>query len=117
MAYSSGSAGAFNPIGNTVVITCDNTAPTAVQVVQNFSTLPSFCQYRFFNSGSGMIFLGWGANAALASAAAVVPSTTTVSLPIAPGSIEIVSLPSNTYITGIGNTGPNVLYITPGVGM
>ena len=49
--------------------------------------------------------------------AAVVPSTTTVSLPVFPGAIEIVSLPSNTFITGIGNTGPNILYITPGIGV
>ena len=60
MAYNPPVAGAFFPIGNTVVVTADNTAPAAVQVVQNYTTMNSYCQYRIYNSGSGVVFLGYG---------------------------------------------------------
>ena len=74
-------------------------------------------QYRIFNSGSNLIFLGWGANSSIANTNATVVSTTANSLPVLPGTLEIVSLPSNTYMTAITSSGTSQVYVTPGLGI
>jgi len=110
-------AGAFTPLGNTVTFLANTAAPTAVQVVQGLSTSVSFCQYRIFNSGQNLIFLGVGSSATIANNNATVVTTTANSIPVLPGSLEIVSLPANSYFTGITASGTSQIYVTPGLGI
>jgi hypothetical protein len=117
MAYNSGAAGAFTPIGNTVTFLANTAAPAAVQANHNYATFPSYCQYRIFNSGSNLIFLGYGASATIANNNATVVSSTANCIPVLPGTLEIVSLPSNTYLTAITSSGNSQVYVTPGNGV
>lgn len=116
MAYSSGISGAFNPTGNTVTFLANTTPPTSVQSFTVSNT--SYCQYRIFNSGSNLVFLGWGNTATIANNNAVVVTTTAASvIPVLPGSLEIISAPSNTFFNGITSSGNSQVYITPGLGI
>ena len=115
--YTPAVAGAFVPLGNTVTFLANSQAPTPVQVVQSSANNVSFCQYRIFNSGSSIAFLGWGANSVTANNNALVVSTTAASIPIGAGTIEIVSLPTNTYMTAITSSGTSQVYVTPGLGV
>ena len=112
-------AGAFVPLGNTVTFLANTTAPTPVQVVQGSANNVSFMQYRVFNSGTSLIFLGWGNTAATANTNAQVVSTTANTVPVLPGTLEILSLPCNTYMTAVvaANTSTSQVYVTPGLGV
>lgn len=115
--YTPQVAGAFVPLGNTVTFLANTTAPTPVQVVQGGANTISFCQYRIFNSGTSLIFLGWGSDATVANTNAQVVSTTANALPVLPGTLEIVSLPVNTYMTAVTSVGNSQIYVTPGLGI
>ena len=121
MAYQSGVSGAFNPIGNTATFLANTAAPTAVQVTytpaSNATGYTSYCQYRVFNSGSNLIFLGVGANSTIANNNAVVVSTNSTGVPVLPGTLEIFSFPTNSYFTAITSSGTSQIYITPGFGV
>jgi len=110
-------AGAFVPVGNCVTLTAATTPPAAVQVVQTVANSVSFCQYRIFNAGSQLAFVGYGNTALIANTNAVVVSTTANCVPVLPGSLEVLSLPVNTFITAITSTSTSQLYITPGLGI
>jgi hypothetical protein len=110
-------SGAFVPLGNTVTFLANTQAPTPVQAVQSSANNVSFCQYRIFNSGTNLVFLGWGSNTTIANNNAIVVTTSASCLPVLPGTLEIVSLPSNTYITAITASGTSQIYVTPGVGV
>jgi hypothetical protein len=115
MAYISPNAGAFNPTGNTITFLANTAAPTAIQATTNSNT--SYCQYRVFNSGSSLIFLGVGANTTIANNNAVVVTSSNTGVPVLPGTLEIFSFPSNSYFTGITSTGNSQIYVTPGLGV
>lgn len=104
---------AFTKTGNTVTFTANVAAPTAVQALS--STLGGN-QYRVLNSGSVTVFLGYGDTAANASTNAAVISTTGPSVPLLPGTDEILSFLPNAYFTGITSSGTAAVYITPGDG-
>ena len=121
MAYTSPNAGAFYPVGNTITFLANTAAPTAVQCT--YTQVPntgynSYCQYRVFNSGSALIFLGVGANAAAANTNAVVVSSSNTGVPVLPGTLEIFSFPTNSYFTAV-TIGSNTsqIYVTPGFGV
>lgn len=113
--YTPQISGAFAPAGNTVTFLANTAAPTAVQVVS--SVLSSYTQYRIFNSGSNLIFIGSGSNTTIANTNATVVSTSNTGLPVLPGTVEIFSFPSNSYFTGITSSGTSVVYVTPGQGI
>lgn len=115
MTYTPQIAGAFNPTGNTITFVANTTAPTPVQCVSTSGT--SYNQYRIFNSGSNLIFIGVGANAVLANTNATVVSSSNTGLPVLPGTLEIFSFPANIFFTAITTTGNSVVYVTPGLGM
>lgn len=115
--YTPSVPGAFVPLGNTVTFLANTAPPAAVQAVQGGANNVSFHQYRIFNSGGNMIFLGWGSNSTIANNNATVVSTTANSLPIPSGAIEIISLPANTFITAITSSGNSQVYVTPGLGV
>ena len=105
---------AFTKLGNTVAFTADTTAPAPVQAVS--STLGGN-QYRIINSGTVTVFLGYGANAAAASSSATVVTTSGESLPLLPGTDEILTFVPNAYFTGITISGTANVYVTPGDGL
>lgn len=115
MSYISSATGAFNPTGNTITFLANTAAPAAVQA--NTTSNTSYVQYRVFNSGSNLIFLGVGANSTVANTNATVVSSSNTGLPVLPGTLEIFSFPSNSYFTAITASGNSQIYVTPGLGM
>lgn len=105
---------AFTQFGNTVAFTASSSAPTPVQAVSR--TLGGN-QYRIINNGTATVFLGYGATASDASNNASVVSTTGPSLPLLPGTDEILTFVPNAYFTGVTVSGNAAVYITPGDGM
>jgi len=103
----------FSPSGNTVVFAAATSAPTPVQAI---STTLGGNQYRVINSGTVIAYLGVGNTAANATANAVVVSTTASSIPLLPGTDEILTFTPNAYFTGITSTSSANVYITPGDG-
>jgi hypothetical protein len=63
------------------------------------------------------VFLGYGSSASDASNNAAVVTTTGPSLPLLPGTDEILSFVPNAYFTGITVSGSAVIYISPGDGL
>jgi hypothetical protein len=105
---------AFQKMGNTVVFTADTTAPTPVQAT---SSPNNGNQYRVINTGSVTVFLGYGNDAANASATAAIVTTTGPAFPILPNTDEILTFVPNAYFTGITSSGSATIYITPGDGL
>lgn len=105
---------AFQKMGNTVVFVAATTAPTAVQAVS--STLGGN-QYRIINSGLVTVFLGYGNTASEANGNAAVITTTGPSIPLLPGTDEILTFLPNAYFTGITVSSTANVYITPGDGV
>ena len=105
---------AFTKLGNTVTFTANTSAPTPVQA--SSSTLGGN-QYRIINNGTVIVFLGYGTTSAEANNNAVVVSSTGPSMPILPGTDEILSFVPNAYFTGITSSGTAAIYITPGDGL
>ena len=108
------STNAFTQFGNTVTFLAATTAPTPVQAVA--STLGGN-QYRIINSGNVVVFLGYGTTAALATANAVIVTSSQIALPLLPGTDEILTFVPNAYFTGITASGNASIYITNGDGM
>ena len=104
---------AFQKMGNTVAFIAATTAPTAVQAV---STTLGGNQYRIINAGLVTVFLGYGTTAAEANNNAAVVSTTGPSIPLLPGTDEILTFLPNAYFTGITSSSTATIYITPGDG-
>ena len=105
---------AFTPMGNTVTFTAATAAPTPVQVL---STTIGGNQYRIINNGTVIVFLGFGTTSSSANSNAVIISTTGSSIPILPGTDEILSFVPNAYFTGITSSGTATIYVTPGDGL
>jgi len=105
---------AFTKLGNTVVFTAATTAPTPVQCA---STTLGGNQYRIINPGAVTVFLGYGTTAAEANTNAAIVTTSGASLPLLPGTDEILSFVPNAYFTGITASGNTAIYVTPGDGL
>ena len=105
---------AFTKTGNTVTFTANTSAPTPVQVTN--STIGGN-QYRIINSGTGVVFLGYGTTAADATTAAANVISSGAAFPLLPSTDEILTFVPNAYFTGITLTGTAQIYITPGDGV
>ena len=105
---------AFTKMGNTVAFVANVAAPTPVQAS---STTLGGNQYRIINSGSVMVFLGYGSTASDATNNAVVVTTTGTSFPLLPGTDEILTFVPNAYFTAITISGTANVYVTAGDGM
>lgn len=102
---------AFTPLGSTVTFTAATAAPTAVQAAG--STIgPN--QYRIINAGVVVVFLGVATTAATAATNAASLAT---SIPLLPGTDEILTFVPNAYFSGTTGSGTAVVYITPGDGV
>ena len=108
------SINAFNPQGNTVTFTANVAAPTAVQAL---SSGPQVNGYRILNTSTVTVFLGVGSTASGASNNAGTISTTGASVPLLPGTDEVLIFPPNSYFTGVTSSGTATIYITPGEGL
>jgi len=104
---------AFTKTGNTVTFTAAVSAPTPVQVS---NTTLGGNQYRIINSGTTVVFLGYGTTATDATNAAVTVTSTGPAFPLLPGTDEILTFVPNAYFTGV-STSSAVVYITPGDGV
>ena len=104
---------AFTPTGNTVMFTANTTAPTPVQAV---STTLGGNQYRILNSGTVTVFMGVGNTAAASTSNATVITSTSSTIPLLPGTDEILTFSPNSYFTGITASSTAVVYLTPGDG-
>ena len=105
---------AFTKLGNTVAFTANVAAPTPVQAV---STTLGGNQNRIINAGSVTVFLGYGATASDASNNTTVVTTTGASIPLLPGTDEVLTFVPNAYFTGITVSGASQVYISPGDGL
>lgn len=108
---------AFTQLGNTVVFTADVTAPTPVHVLSN--GLGSN-QYRIVvPQGTNTVFVGYGSTAAIATTNAVVLNSgaSGFTIPILPGTDEILTFLPNAYFTAITASGSTLVFITPGDGV
>lgn len=103
---------AFTPMGNTVSFLAATTAPTPVRAS---STTIGGTQYRIHNSGSVLVFIGFGdsANAATAMANTSIAGST---ITMEPNSVEVFTFNANVYFTGATSSGTTRVYITPGDG-
>ena len=104
---------AFTKTGNTVTFTAGTVAPTPVQVT---NTTIGGNQYRIINSGTGIVFLGYGTTSAAANTAAANITTNGAAFPLLPSTDEILTFVPNAYFTGQTSSGTAVCYITPGDG-
>ena len=104
---------AFTKTGNTVTFTANTSAPTPVQVT---NTTIGGNQYRIINSGTTVVFLGYGTTASDATNAAATITSTGTAFPLLPSTDEILTFVPNAYFTGV-STGTAVIYITPGDGV
>jgi hypothetical protein len=105
---------AFTKLGNTVAFVAATTAPTPVQAV---STTLGGNQYRIINAGLVTVFLGYGSDAATANNNAAVVTASGPSIPLLPGTDEILTFVPNAYFTGITATGSANVYVTAGDGL
>lgn len=73
--------------------------------------------YRIHNTGSVIVHLGVGGTDAEAQARAVAPTAGTPqrSVAIAPGAVELMSFPKDSYFSGFSSSG-STLFITAGEG-
>jgi len=95
---------AFQPGGPTVTLAVTGTT-ARVQVQASGTGSPNI---RVYNSGTVAVFLACGDVA--------VTALTTTSMPVAPGSVEIVHC-GQTYVAGISAGTAATVYLTPGSGL
>jgi hypothetical protein len=105
---------AFTKTGNTVTFLAAGTAPTPVQCS---STTLGGNQYRIINSGTTTVFLGYGVDAATATANAANVTSSQAAFPLLPSTDEILTFAPNAYFTGVTISGTAQVYITPGDGL
>jgi hypothetical protein len=105
---------AFTKTGNTVTFTAAVSAPTPVQCA---STTLGGNQYRIINAGIETVFLGYGSDAANATANAVRVTSSQAAFPLLPNTDEILTFVPNAYFTGITAANSAVIYVTPGDGL
>lgn len=110
---------AFSPLGETIVVAANATAPAGIQapVLTKFDH-QSTGQYRLVNAGTNTVFLGTGTSAAEATANAVAPiaGNPSPAIVLLPGAVEIIRFNKDTYFSGLA-AAANTIYITPGQGL
>ena len=110
---------AFAPLGETVAITANATAPNGVQALvaeRNSPNSPG--QYRFVNAGTAIVHIGVGPSVAKAkaNAEAAASGNPAPGIPLLPGAVEILRFGPESYFSGVAASAQTV-YITPGQGI
>jgi hypothetical protein len=106
---------AFSPTGLTVSFTAAVTAPTSAQAVSSAPSTRPARQYRVVNTGAVTVLLGVGVDDAAAKTAAA--SIAAGAVPLVPGAVEILGLPTGSFFSGVTSTSTSVVYVTPGEGI
>lgn len=110
---------AFTPLGKTIVVAADASAPAGIQAPVYAKFDPQNAgQYRLVNSGTTTVFLGTGPSAAEATTNAVAPvaGTPSAAIVLVPGAVEVLRFNKDTYFSGLAASATTV-YITPGQGL
>ena len=111
---------AFSPLGETIVVAADPTAPVGIQAPVYAKFDPANAgQYRITNASTdNTVFIGAGATAAEATANAVAPvaGDPSPAVVLLPGSVAILRFNQGTYFSGLAAAASTV-YITPGQGL
>lgn len=110
---------AFAPLGETIAITANATAPDGVQaLVLERNKAHSTGQYRVVNAGTVIVHLGVGPTVAKAkaNAEAAASGNPAAGIPLLPGAVEILRFSAETYFSGL-SASAQTLYITPGQGI
>lgn len=114
---------AFNPQGNTVVISAAAAAPLGLQALvstkyDDTTADYSAGHYRIVNASTNTVHLGTGSTAAEAQANAVAPvaGVPSPALVLVAGAVEIIRFDKSTFFSGLAAAASTV-YITPGSGI
>lgn len=110
---------AFAPLGETIAITANATAPNGVQaLVSERNKAHSTGQYRVVNAGNVIVHLGVGPTVAKAkaNAEAAASGNPAAGIPLLPGAVEILRFSAESYFSGLAASA-QTLYITPGQGI
>lgn len=108
---------AFTQLGNTVTFTASTSASTPVQALSN--GLGSN-QYRIVvPAGTDTVYVGYGTSSAAATANAVVltAGTSSFTIPILPGTDEILTFLPNAWFSAITAANSTIVFVTPGDGV
>jgi tartrate dehydratase beta subunit/fumarate hydratase class I family protein len=105
----------FHPMGPTITFTAvTGTPPAGQQAPIAPTTSTSAGQYRIINASSVLVFLGVGSTSAEAISRADAVAT---SIPLLPGTDEVLRFGSDAFFTGKSSSGSAVIYMTPGQGL
>ena len=110
---------AFAPLGETIALTANATAPDGVQaLVFERNKDNTTGQYRVVNAGTVIVHLGTGSTVAKAkaNAEAAVSGNPGAGIPLLPGAVEILRFSAEAYFSGLAASA-QTLYITPGQGI
>tara|TARA_R110000803_G_scaffold118146_1_gene186582 strand:+ start:115 stop:456 length:342 start_codon:yes stop_codon:yes gene_type:complete len=106
---------AFGPLGDTITFAAATpTPPTALQAPVDPTTNTSAGQYRIINDSTVTVFLGVGKTSAAAISNA---GTIATSIPLLPGTDEVLRFSPDAFFTGKAASGTATVYITPGQGL
>lgn len=106
---------AFGPLGDTITFDAVTpTPPAAVQAPVHPTTNTSVGQYRIINDSTVTVFLGVGKTSAAAISNAGAVAT---SIPLLPGTDEVLRFSPDAFFTGKSASGTATVYITPGQGL
>lgn len=105
----------WSPNGPLLTFTGATTAPTAVQLVST-TTVQSNDVKIDNTSASVDVVLGWAQNSTQAILNAAAASNVTNCAYIQHGTIQVISIPNGTYITGKTASGTAVVYVQTGIG-
>lgn len=119
---SDSNTSAFNPLGNTICVKSDASAPLGKQAPVNskYSSQPAGC-FRFANTGTAWAYVGVASTAAQAqtdadSSLVLASGDPADVVAIAPGSVEIMRFGADCYFSSLSTSALD-LYITPGAGL
>lgn len=110
---------AFAPLGETVAITANATAPDGVRALVSERNSPnSPGQYRVINAGAVIVHLGVGPTVAKAkaNAEAATSGNPAAGIPLLPGAVEILRFGPESYFSALAASSTTI-YITPGQGV
>jgi hypothetical protein len=108
----------FLPLGQTVLVASNPTAPAGVQApIDPRFNAKNPAQYRVINDSDDTVFLGVGQTAAEAQAnAADIAGGVTNAIVLVPGAIEILRFHEASYFSAY-SANPADVYVLPGQGI
>lgn len=112
----------YAPLGQTFVVKSAASAPLGIQVKPTgIYDDQAISQYRVYNTGTSIAYLGYGLTAAAAqtnagSATNYAAGNPGDAIPIAPGSVEILRFGVDMYFSSSSASNADV-FITPGEGL